>query len=249
MFPPTHWTLLARATLHGDARGREALGKFCQGYRAPVLQYLAARGLDANQREDIAQDFFLKLMESRVWRRADPARGKFRTFLLAVLNGHLMHRWREEATLKRGGGRSFVSLDACAEEVLDLPSAAEPDSSAFDRAWARALVDEAVAEVERDFASRGRAADFAVLRRFLPGVEAPPPQEEVAAGLGITVTALRTAVHRLRQQFREVLRAAVRRTVAAPHEVDAELRYLASVLGAAENSAQCPAPGGKDKEP
>jgi DNA-directed RNA polymerase specialized sigma24 family protein len=73
-FPTTRWTLLAEATLHGDAAGREALRRLCEMYRQPVIVYLGARGFGREEAQDLAQDFFLKLVESHVWKRADHAR-------------------------------------------------------------------------------------------------------------------------------------------------------------------------------
>lgn len=89
--------------------------------------------------------------------------------------------------------------------------------------------------VEHEYAGRGHNAEFDVLRRFLPGFETPPSYEVAAESLGLSLAALKAAVHRLRQRFREVLRTAVARTVSAPHEVDDELRYLGSLL-AKENT-------------
>lgn len=228
-FPTTRWTLLADATLHGDAAGQAALAQLCEKYHRPVVAWLKMRGLEDDAAQDVAQDFFLKLTGSRLWRRADRARGKFRTFLLAVLHNLMQHAWRKENQLKRGGGLEIDSLDALAESGLEIDDAAA-DASVFDREWAHTIVADAVTEAEREYAGRGLGGEFVLLRRFLPGAEPPPTYEEAAATLGLSVTALRAAVHRLRQRFRELLRAAVGRTVSGPHEVDEELRYLGQLL-------------------
>lgn len=238
-FPTTRWTLLADATLHGDAAGQAALAQLCEKYHRPVIAWLKTRGLDHDAAQDAAQDFFLKLTGSRLWRRADRAQGKFRTFLLAVLHNLMLHSWRKENQLKRGGGLEIDSLDALAESGLEIDD--EADASVFDREWAHTIVADAVAEAEREYAGRGLGTEFALLRRFLPGTEPPPTYEEAAATLNMSLTALKAAVHRLRQRFRELLRAAVGRTVSGPHEVDEELRYLAQLLmkdsGLPRNSA------------
>ena len=93
MFPSTHWTLLAQATLNGDSPGREALSRLCENYRPPVVAYLRMKGLGAAEAEDLAQDLFARLLTSRAWKRADPARGKFRTFLLGIVQHVLSSQW------------------------------------------------------------------------------------------------------------------------------------------------------------
>jgi RNA polymerase sigma-70 factor (ECF subfamily) len=50
--------------------------------------------------------------------------------------------------------------------------------------------------------------------------------------LGLTEGALKVAVHRLRQRYRELLRAEVANTVARPEDVDDELRHLIAVISA-----------------
>lgn len=228
-FPTTRWTLLADATLHGDPAGREALARLCDKYRRPVQVYLAARGLTVHAAEDAAQDFFLKLLGSRLWKRADRQRGKFRTFLLAVLNNLLIHAYRKQNQSKRGGGLEIDSLDMLEDGGLEIDGAVT-DAGVFDREWAHTLVADTVTAVEREHAGRGQSAEFAVLRRYLPGPESPPTYEDAATALGLSLAALKAAVHRLRQRFREVLRSSVARTVNAPHEVDEELRYLGTLL-------------------
>lgn len=229
-FPTTRWTLLAEATLHGDAAGREALARLCEKYRRLVVVYLATHGLAAGEAEDLAQDFFLKLLGSRLWKRADRQRGRFRTFLLTVLHNLLLHAHRNQRRQKRGGGLEIDSLDALLDGDQEINDDAIADAQTFDREWAHTLVADTVTALDLEYAGRGQSAEFALLRRFLPGPEQPPTYEDAAAALKLSLTALKAAVHRLRQRFRELLRTAVARTVSAPHEVDEELRYLGTLL-------------------
>ena len=60
--------------------------------------------------QDLTQDLFARLLEKGVFAEADPARGRFRTFLRAVCDHFLAnHRDRENAQ-KRGGGHAAVSI-------------------------------------------------------------------------------------------------------------------------------------------
>ncbi len=229
-FPTTHWSLLAAASLSGDAEARSALARLCQSYRAPVVAFLIQRGYPPNAAEDLAQEFFLRLLESRAWKRADRARGKFRTFLLGTLM-HVVGRVRARGEAEfRGGGAFIGSLDELAENGFEPAAVSEEGDRVFDREWARQLMDAALAGAARPFLEGGRAREWAVISQFLPGASQPPTYENGAAQAGLSLPALKTAVHRVRQHFREELRAAVARTVSAAHEIDGELAYLHRVL-------------------
>jgi len=244
-FPTTRWTLLAAATLNGDAAGRAALAALCGRYRRPVVVYLMSRGLDESAAEDAAQDFFLKLLESRAWRRADQARGRFRNFLLSVLNHQMQHRARDGGRLKRGGGQTPESLDELQEEGFEPEGTGTSEALVFDREWALTLVMDAVAVIEAEHVERGKSAEFELLRGYLPGRGETLPYEAAAARTGLSQPALKAAVHRLRLRFREVLRTAVARTVSAPHEVDEELRHLAFLLMRHDGAVQPAGENGK----
>lgn len=229
MFPTTHWSLLAEATLNGDASGREALAALCREYRPPVVAFLRSRGWSDTDAEDLAQDFFVRLLESRAWRRADRNRGRFRTFLLGAVTHVVQHRIERDGAIKRGSGVSAASLDELAENGFEPVDTAEGRES-FDREWALRVVEQGVMAVENSFREAGKESQFAVLRHFLPGAPGALSYEDAAAQLGLGLPALKSAVHRLRQDFRDRLRAAVALTVSAPHEVDEELRHLRRVL-------------------
>lgn len=229
-FPTTCWTVLAQATLHGDDAGRDALASLCKAYRPPVIGYLMARGVAEDEARDRAQDFFLKLLESRAWKRADQSRGRFRSFLLGMVNHLMQQEVRNGTRQKRGGGVAPLSVEDLECGGLELPAPDSAETWHFDREWARTLVSQVLRELESDYLRRGQKAEFAVVRRYLPGAQAPLSYEEAAEKLGLSLMALKSCIHRLRQRFRESLRSTVARTVNAPHEVDEELRYLGRLL-------------------
>ncbi|HCN28587.1 MAG TPA: hypothetical protein DIT64_07440 [Verrucomicrobiales bacterium] len=229
-FPTTHWTLLAEATLNGDAAGRQALSRMCEEYRKPVLAFLAARGYQEGEREDLAQEFFLNWLSTRSWKRAAREKGRFRSYLLGSVCHMLARDHERKHAAKRGAGAGCDSLEAAAEAGWEAADETPPESPAFDRAWAVTLVMNTLHCLEQDFARRGRAGEFAVLRRFLPSGGEGITLEEAARCLDFSTSAVKSAVHRLREAFRLALRAAVAGTVSAPHEVDEELAYLRSLL-------------------
>ena len=235
MFPTTRWSVLAAATLSGDVAGREALSRLCLDYRGPVVAFLRTRGFREEEAQDHTQEFFLRLLESRAWKRAERARGRFRTFLLGALMHTLAHARDRAGAEKRGGGNPVLSLDDLSANGFDAPAISPEATTEFDRAWAFGLMEAALAGVEREFREDNRAKEFVALRRFLPGPEAPPSYDAVALELDRSLGWVKSEIHRLRQRFRQALRAEVARTVSAPHEIDAELAFLRSILmGASE---------------
>ncbi|MBL9146921.1 MAG: hypothetical protein JNM99_24775 [Verrucomicrobiaceae bacterium] len=229
-FPSTNWAQIAMATLNGDSSSYQALSKLCSDYREPLVRFLCVRGHDRNTSEDMVQEFFLKLLQSRAWKRADQAHGRFRTFLLASLLHVTDHARQKAGALKRGGGIEHDSLDALAEDGIEQAEITPEIGRRFDSEWAFELIKQSLKALAAEFDSEGRSGEFDALRCFLPCADLPPSYEDLSARLGQPVPALKTKVHRLRVRFRELLRSAVARTVSAPHEVDEELAYLRSLL-------------------
>lgn len=227
-FPSTNWTQLRDATLNGDIRGRQALESMCEAYRSPVIGFLRARGFGATVAEDLAHQLYLELLEKQSWRRADRAKGRFRTFLLGILMNVLSRERQRAGAEKRGSGVAPLSLDELESNGYEI--AAGEENWHFDRQWALGLVAGALAGTEVSVRDAGRGGEWPVLVRFLPGSGAPPTYEEVMSELGMTLPAVKSAVNRVRQKFREELRRAVSATVSAPHEIDEELAYLRDVL-------------------
>lgn len=228
-FPTTRWSLLAQATLGGDTAANAALAEFYQRYRAPVVGFIARQPGQRAEAEDLAQEFFLHLLEGSALRRADPQRGRFRSFLLGALVRFLARDRARTAAKKRGAGLAAVPLDAGTASP-DLPAVPADVSLTFDREWARGLIERARREVEAAWAAQGAAREFSVLQDFLPGAVATPPYEAAANRLDWPLARLKTEVFRLRRQFREQVRAEVGLTVDAPHEIEAEMTHLHAVL-------------------
>jgi DNA-directed RNA polymerase specialized sigma24 family protein len=232
-FPTTRWDELAQATLNGDTASRRALDEFCRRYWAPVNDFIRWKGHDEAEAADLTQDFFLHFLETRSWRRADPVRGKFRTFLLGALTHRLAKARSRQTRLKRGGESAPISLEEA--EAGDragpgLPSVAPAEAAHFDRAWAVRVVGASLAALREDYAAKEKLPLYEALKIFLTVQRTAPAYEVVARELGMGLGALKSEIHRLRQGLRAALRLEIGRTVSAPHEVEEELRHLRSVL-------------------
>ena len=228
-FPTTQWTLVAQASLNGDTQARQALDLLCRHYHQPVKVFLRSRGYAEQEVEDFAQEFFNELLVSRAWQKADRGKGRFRSFILAILM-HVVNRQKARAqAFKRGGGQLALSLDEIIETAGE-PASPTPETVVFDREWAMELMRATLASVADHYLKRSPDGHWETLRKFLPGAGKPPSYEEAAATMGVELDALKSSIFRLRGQFRDELRRKVAATVGSPHEVDTELAYLHAVL-------------------
>jgi RNA polymerase sigma-70 factor (ECF subfamily) len=231
VFPTTHWSLLAKASLSENTESRKALEDLCRRYWGPVHQFIRSRGAADPGAEDLTQEFMMHVLEKAFFARADPLQGRFRSFLLGALVKFLSHERERRLAQKRGGSHPHVSAEMLAEtgELCD-PTPGDGEVAAFDRNWALTTVRSALASVEREYGVTGKSGLFTILRAFLPGGNVPLPYEEAAARAGMSVAALNSEIHRLRLKFRECVYAEVTATVSAPHEIDEELAHLHRVL-------------------
>ena len=229
-FPTTHWSLLAKATLDGEAAGCAALEELCRRYWSPLNHFIRARGYGEAEAEDLTQEFLVYLMTESALRRPDPTRGRFRSFLLGTLNNFLSHERERRFAQKRGGGWAHLSVENMAPS--DEASAVDGNGlvAEFDRVWAQTIVRLALQAVEEEYTKADKSALFKILRLFLPGGMAPPSYEEAVARTGVSVAAFTSEVHRLRRRFRECVYAEVTSTVSAPHETEEEILHLYRVL-------------------
>jgi len=229
-FPNTSWGLVRAAG--GSDAGRSAFSTLCRRYWFPVYASLRRHGFGAADAEDLTQGFFLHLTERDTVSRADPERGRFRDFLVGVLRWFLAHEHERAQARKRGGDSKFVAIDV-AEVESWMPLGDAPNGSfelQFDRQWAQTLVRNALDELQTEYAATGQAHDFVALRPCLdPSVQAPS-YASLAQRLERSEGAIKVAVHRLRNRFREVLRNEVAATVADAREIDEELAHLREVL-------------------
>ena len=223
-FSPTRWTLVVQAQGH-TPEAKAALSDLCAAYYAPVAEFIRQWLRGADKAADLTQEFFAEILSRGGVEGADPDRGRFRSFILGAVK-HFLSRARErEQTAKRGGSIGIESLDE-SHEILDP---ALPPDAAFDRQWALALLGRALQSIEDQFSSEGKADAFLVLRPWLTG-EADSPQAAAAAALGLSETAVKVAIHRLRQRFRQQMRTELAMTLDSPAMVEEEMGHLFAAL-------------------
>jgi len=209
-----------------------ALEQLCRVYWYPLYAYVRRRGYSPPDAQDLTQEFFTRLLERHWLARADQAKGRFRTFLLHALERFLANEWDKVHALKRGGGQRLVPLQL---ETGETRYSAEPadlrtPEQVFERRWAVTLLGEVMQQLEVEYKQEGKAELFIALQPCLVGDRERLPYPQLAAQLGESEGAVRVAVHRLRQRYRELLRAEIAHTVASSEEVDTEMRHLFKVL-------------------
>ena len=227
--------MVAAAAEAGTPAAREALAELYRVYCYPVYAFIRRRGYGRADAQDLTQDFFVHLLEKATLGRADPQRGRFRSFLLGALDHFLAHAAERARAQKRGGACQWVFLDdqetAEAQYQLAAPEAMTAEKL-FDARWAAALIEVALRRLRAGLDAEGKGWLWDPLQPFLlvgPGEELASYQQ-AAAALGIGVGALKTVLHRLRGRYRALLREEVTRTVATPGEVEEELRHLRAIL-------------------
>ena len=224
-FHPTQWTLVLRSRGEGEV-AKAALSDLCAAYYGPVVAFLRREGRSEDAAREMAHAFFETVLAGGVG-TPDPQRGRFRSYLLGALK-HFLSKQRDAALAeRRGGGAEHVPLveETETSHGLPLPGVFD-DTLAFDREWALALIGRALAMLEAE--QIGREFVFSTLKPWLDG-GADGSQAEAARTLGMSETAVKVAIHRLRARFRELIRAEVAATVNDPEEVTGELRHLIAV--------------------
>jgi DNA-directed RNA polymerase specialized sigma24 family protein len=232
-FPTTHWSRVVAAGDVAEKGAGEALAELCSAYWFPLYAYIRRRGNGPEQALDLTQEYFARLLERGTVASADPARGRFRSFLLADCRHFLAHQRERDGAAGRGGRLAVLSIDARdAEGQYQLePAHEQTPERLFERDFALALLEGVVAVIRREYEAFGRAASFKVLKVVLEAGSSQFSQADLAALLGTTEAAAQVAVHRLRKRYREALRAAIAATVADEAEVDDEIRALFTALG------------------
>jgi len=231
-FTATHWSVILAARQGETSERSAALDTLCRAYWYPLYAYVRRRGYDAAAAQDMTQEFFARLLEKDYLQAVDPAKGKFRSFLLAALAHFLANEWRRATAQKRGGSFKFISLDdtSAEQQYLQAPAAGLTPEKFFEQQWATTLLDQAISRLREEFVSGGRGALFDELKIFLTGEKPPGRYAELALKLQTTEAALKMTVSRMRQRYGELLRAEIAHTVSGPREVEEELRALFAAL-------------------
>ena len=232
LFATTHWSVVLAAGQGANVQASAALEQLCRTYWYPLYAYLRRGGHKPEDANDLTQGFFARLLREDFLSGVGPEKGRFRSFLLACLKHFLADEWEKARTAKRGGSGPERRLDLeQAEPRYQLESRVEANAeSLYERRWALDLLDHVLDRLRHEAAASGREAVFVQLQACLLGERPTETYAQLGARLGLSETAVKVTVHRLRRQYRDLLREEIARTVTHPDEIDEEMRYLFEVV-------------------
>ena len=239
-FTTTRWSLIL-SSIDGEGaagKARDALAQLCRIYWRPIFAFICRKGHSVPDAQDLTQDFFVIVLKGNLLQQADRERGRFRSLLLKSVQNFLIDAHARTVARKRGGDVQFVSWDdwmAEAPSHLALPASALegwPPERIFDVRWAATVAEQALRRLQEECERRGRRRVFDVLSAALTSDRDNVSYEKLGRELGVGGAEIKRLLHKLRQRYRQLLRAEVAETVENPGEVDDELHYLVGALAA-----------------
>jgi DNA-directed RNA polymerase specialized sigma24 family protein len=234
-FPPTKWTLIKHVRQGSEEERLQALEMLCRAYWFPLYAYARRQGLSEHESEDAVQSFIVNLLGSNLFAKADQAEGRLRYYLVTSFSHYLSNRRRHNNTQRRGGAIPHIPLphpDAEGRYQVELASSDAPPDVVYHRKWAESLIERTINRLKTKFESHGQGERFRVMRAHLPWNGADQDVTEAAAATGMTPGAFRTALHRMRKEYRQMIIDEVRLTLGSddPQLIDNEIRELFQAL-------------------
>ena len=232
VFATTHWSVVLAAGQLDSPQTADALEKLCRTYWHPLYAYVRRAGYGPEDSQDLTQAFFASLLQKDAIARADPDRGRFRSFLLASLKHFLADHRDKARAQKRGGGWEWLELDTEHAEAAYLrePVDAMTPDRVYERRWAMTLMEEAMTRLRNEQRAAGTPDQFDILSTLLLDDSHSANYSDAARRLGLSANAVAAVVYRLRKRYRHLIRAEIAQTVAGPAEVEAELKHLLAAI-------------------
>jgi DNA-directed RNA polymerase specialized sigma24 family protein len=232
VFAKTHWSVVLSAREKDSPDSAAARERLCCIYWPPLYQYLLREGYKPHDARDLTQEFLSRFLHRDGLDHLQDQRGKFRSFLLTFLKHFLSEQRAWANAQKRGGGLSWISLDACEAEEREALGPADGLSAEqlYDRRWAQAIMDEAARRLREEYAKRGKTELFEHLKGVQPGEHGEKSYAEIGAAFGLTEQAVKNAVFRFRRRYADLVRDEIAQTVETAERVEAEIQHLKQVF-------------------
>ena len=231
-FVTTHWSVVWRARDKDSPDSDAARERLCRTYWPPLYHFLRRAGHSPHDAQDLTQEFLSRFLHRDGLDHLQDQRGTFRSFLLKFLKNFLSDQRDRAQAMKRGGGATLISIDACEAEEREFVGLADtltPDQL-FERRWARALMTQAMERLRQDYTARGQAALFEQLKDLQPGEHGAHSYAQIGAALGMTEQAVKNAVVTFRRRYAQLLRDEIAQTVMEPEEIREEMQHLMAVF-------------------
>ncbi|HST30320.1 MAG TPA: sigma-70 family RNA polymerase sigma factor [Chthoniobacterales bacterium] len=230
-FTTTHWSIVLTAQSESPA-ANEALEKLCRTYWPPIYSFVRRDGRTVEDAQDLTQSFFARLLERRDFDAVRREKGRLRSYLLVSLKHFLVNERHRATAIKRGEGRALIPLDQLIARERSDPEPADMLSAdrIYERRWALTVLEQVMGRLGDEYRAAGNDRLFNYFKESLADEPNGISQAKIAAELAMTENAVKQAYHRFRQRYRELLREEIGHTVAAPGDIEDELRHLVAVL-------------------
>jgi RNA polymerase sigma factor (sigma-70 family) len=231
VFVTTHWSVVLAAQGPSPA-AEEALQKLCSTYWRPIYSFVRREGRSVEDAQDLTQSFFARLLQRRDFDAVREEKGRLRSYLLISLKHFLINERQRAMSIKRGEGQALVPLDELVARERNDPEPADTLTAdrIYERRWALTVLEQVLARLEKEYRTAGNSGLFVRFKELLADESDGISQAKIASELGMTENAVKQAYHRFRQRYRELLREEIAHTVAAPGDIEDELRHLIGVL-------------------
>lgn len=231
-FPDTLWSVVAVAGRAGSGQSDAALNRLCEQYWYPLYCYIRRRGYSPDDAQDLVQGFFERLLRKEFFAEADRTKGKLRGFMLSSLQYFMLDERKKMSAAKRGGGVTFVQIDA---EEADSRYLAEPENAdspdvVFERQWANTVMQRATDTLADAWRKEGKIDVFEALSPFLLSTMEGAAARQIASRFQMTEGHVKVSLHRLRERYSSVLRKEIAETVNSEAEIDSELAALRAAI-------------------
>jgi RNA polymerase sigma factor (sigma-70 family) len=233
-FPATRWSLLSRIRGVDSGESRRALDELCRQYYYPLYYYIRRRGLEHHDAQDVLHEFLAKMLRNESFHDLTAAGGRLRGFLSAALQRFLANWHRDHAKERLETSVEAQQEQAEAEGRFQKEKLTDEETPehVFERKWAHELLRNVLRRLESAYRDKNKLSLFQALRPAIlaGGSLRGEDPSAIASRLGMSPGSLRVAMNRLLEDYRELLRAEVARTVETEGEVDDEIGYLMSVF-------------------
>jgi len=228
-FLTTQWSVVLSAQTRSP-KADEALEQLCRTYWPPIYSFVRREGRSVEDAQDLTQGFFARLLERRDFDAVRREKGRLRSYLLASLKHFLINERARAMSIKRGEGKTLIPLDELiAHERSDRePADVLTADKIFERRWALTVLEQVLVRLGEEYTAAGNEKLFEKFKGLL--ADDGLPQAQIANELRMTENAVKQAYHRFRTRYRELLREEIANTVAAPGDVEDELRHLIAAL-------------------
>lgn len=226
-FLTTHWSVVERV-----GSDQALIGCLLERYWKPVYCYLRRKGYGNEDAKDLTQGFFHEIvLGHHLVEKADPSKGRFRSYLLVALDRYLINVKDKQEARKRIPSDRLTPLDTT--DLAEMPPAvSELDAEAsFNYTWVTTLLEEVLEQVESGCRQEGLSTHWQLFldRVVQPILEAaePPSLRELGSRYGIEdTTRASNMIITVKRRFQTTLLRHLRRLVASDEQVREEFEEI-----------------------